>query len=100
MNNSERINGLRILEANWDSYGAIAPSEVAIDNALAVDAMLGAVVKEVSPTVAGGVTFMWEDDVVYTAIECLNDGTVVMTIDLTDHTTWPESFDRLKEFMR
>jgi hypothetical protein len=84
---SERLDTLRGLAPNWNSYGSPPPSEVAIDNAKLALRWLQE--KELEPenvhaSADGGVAFSFVSETISrAAIECLNNGeTYVLLYDL------------------
>lgn len=68
------------LKSNWDSYGAPAPSEVAIENAVRIlermrpfDLTLASIV----PSAEGGIGFCFAKDDRYADIESSNEGDII-----------------------
>jgi hypothetical protein len=75
-----RLFELAQIGSNWDTYGAPAPNEAALENAVRVlehmkpfDLMLASIV----PSAEGGVGFCFSRDDRYADIESSNDGDII-----------------------
>ena len=68
------------LKSNWDSYGAPAPSEVAVENAVRILEHMrpfDLTVASMVPSAEGGIGFCFVKDDRYADIECSNDGEII-----------------------
>jgi len=91
------IERLRYTQANWNSYGSPAPSDIAIENARPILQALRTKLlqpERVLPSADGGVAFTFVSDTISrAAIEALNDGqSYVLLYDLngnSDTVEWP-----------
>lgn len=80
---SEKLNEMSCLKANWDSYGAEPPNEVALDWARKTLEILSQ--KEFSPTqitpsVENGIGISFIHNNKYADIECFNEGEILAVI--------------------
>lgn len=75
----QKLEHLRNLEPNWDSYGAETPNETSLDLARRILEQLSNLLFEPSrvvPSAEGGVAIIFQEDDRYALFECFNDGDI------------------------
>jgi hypothetical protein len=75
-----QLSSLLNLRCNWDSYGAPAPNQVAVGNALRILSLmwsLGLQLTSVVPSAEGGVGFCFKSGNRYADIESSNEGEII-----------------------
>lgn len=80
----EQLQELKHLQPNWDSYGAVPISEVAINRALELlaDLQWTGPLPSVAPTAPGGVHFEWGGEDEGVEINIRVDGNVSVLFDI------------------
>lgn len=79
-NSQARLRSLATLRSNWDSYGAPAPGECALKNAMRILGQMNTfdlATVRIVPSAEGGVGFCFSKDDRYADIESSNDGDII-----------------------
>ena len=97
-NLKKQIIELKNLSKGWDSYNADPPNYDALMNSLKIlDVLfeLQIIPKRIMPSVEGGVSFLFAENIKYADIECDNDGDIFA--GMSDRTGEPILWQVSKE---
>lgn len=75
-----RLSEIAALRSNWDTYGAPAPNDVALENAVRILEHMkpfDLVLANIVPSAEGGVAFCFSKNDRYADIESSNDGDII-----------------------
>ena len=76
----QKISELASLKSNWDSYGALSPDSIAVENAARILKLMQPVDLErasIVPSAEGGIAFCFKRGDRYADIETSNDGAIL-----------------------
>ena len=96
----QKLEELKVLKCNWDTYGASAPNETAIKSATrALQQLYQLDVRpdRVAPSTEGGIVISFFEDPKYADIEFFNSGEIAAIIsDADDRKVWKSQNMKLK----